>query len=91
MHTIEGFISWLVIGGIAGFLASMIVNKGGEGIIGDIVLGIIGAVVGGWVASLIGIGGGGLLWSILIATGGAIIVLIIYHAIVGGRGRTTTT
>ncbi len=83
---ITGFISWIVIGGIAGFLASMIVNKGGEGIIGDIVLGIIGAFVGGEVASLLHLGGGGLIWTILVATGGAIIVLLVYHAIVG-KGR----
>ncbi len=86
---ITGFISWIVLGGIAGFLASMIVNKGGEGIIGDIVLGIIGAVVGGWIADALHLGGGGLIWSILVATGGAILVLIIYHMVVG-KGRRTT-
>ena len=81
------FIWWIVIGGIAGFLASLIVNKGGEGIIGDIVLGIIGAFVGGEIINVLHIGGGGLIWSILVATVGAVIVLIIYHMIVGkGRG-----
>ncbi len=86
MAQLEHLISFLVLGLIAGFLASMIVNKSGEGMIGDIILGIIGAVVGGEIASLLGLGGGGLIWSILVATGGAVIVLIIYHAIVG-KGR----
>jgi uncharacterized membrane protein YeaQ/YmgE (transglycosylase-associated protein family) len=84
---ITGFISWIVLGLIAGFLASMLVNKGGEGVIGDIVLGILGAVIGGWVTSAMGIGGGGLIWSILVATGGAVLLLVVYHAIVG-KGRT---
>ena len=79
-------IWWLIIGGVAGFLASMIVNKGGEGVILDIVLGLIGSVVGGWVAGLLGIGAGGsILGSILIATGGAVLVLVIYHAVMGKK------
>ena len=86
MGHIESLVSFLVLGVIAGFLASMIVNKGGEGLIGDLVLGIIGSVVGGEVASLLGLGNGGLIWSILVATGGAILVLVIYHAIIG-KGR----
>ena len=86
MATIEGLISYLVLGLIAGFLASMLVNKSGEGLIGDIILGIIGAVVGGEVAHLLGLGGGGLIWSILVATGGAVLVLVIYHAVMG-KGR----
>ena len=85
---ITALLFWLVVGGIAGFLASMIVNKGGEGVVGDIVLGIIGAVVGGYIARLLGIGGPGVLWSILVATGGAVLVLIVYHAITGKRRPT---
>jgi uncharacterized membrane protein YeaQ/YmgE (transglycosylase-associated protein family) len=76
-------LAWIVLGLIAGFLASKIVNKAGEGIILDIVLGIVGAVVGGWLAGLAGFGGvSGLnLYSLLIAVGGAIVVLLVYHAI----------
>ena len=88
MHSIESLIYFLVTGIVAGFLASKIVNKSGEGLIGDLVLGIIGAVVGGEIISLIGIASGGLIWSVVVATAGAILVLIIYHAIVGKGGRS---
>jgi uncharacterized membrane protein YeaQ/YmgE (transglycosylase-associated protein family) len=47
-----GIISWLVVGLIAGFIGSKIVNKTGEGLIRDIILGIIGAFVGGWISPL---------------------------------------
>src|SRR6185437_1034446 len=62
-------ISWLVLGLVAGFLASMVMNKRGEGVGLDIVLGMIGAVVGGWVFRALGsVGVTGLnVWSILVA------------------------
>ena len=84
-----GIIAWIVLGLIAGFIASMLVNKGGEGVIGDIVLGIIGAVVGGWIMSAItGAGVTGFnLWSIVVSVVGAVVVLFIYHAVTGRRGR----
>ena len=77
-------IGWLVLGLIAGFIASRIVNKAGEGLILDIVLGIIGAFVGGYLFSLFGAGGvtGLNLYSLLVAIIGAIVVLVVYHAIV---------
>jgi uncharacterized membrane protein YeaQ/YmgE (transglycosylase-associated protein family) len=84
---IMGFIFWVVVGLVAGFLASMLVNKSGEGFIGDLVLGILGAVTGGWITSAMHIGGGGLIWSILVATAGAVILLVIYHAVVGKGHR----
>ena len=76
-------IAWIVLGLIAGFIASKIVNKQGEGFILDIVLGIVGAVVGGWLFSAFGgVGVTGFnLWSILVAIIGAIVVLLVYHAI----------
>jgi len=76
-------IAWIVLGLIAGFIASKIVNKQGEGFILDIVLGVVGAVVGGWLFSALGGVGitGFNLWSILVAIIGAIVVLLIYHAI----------
>ena len=76
-------IAWIVLGLIAGFIASKIVNKQGEGFILDIVLGIVGAMVGGWLFSAFGgVGVTGFnLWSILVAIVGAIVVLVIYHAI----------
>jgi uncharacterized membrane protein YeaQ/YmgE (transglycosylase-associated protein family) len=77
-----GILAWIVLGLIAGFLASKIVNKTGEGMLLDIVLGIVGAVVGGWLAGFFGLAGvsGVNIYSILIATGGAIVVLLLYHA-----------
>ena len=81
-------IGWLVLGLIAGFIASKIVNKSGEGVILDIVLGIIGAVVGGFLFSLIGAEGvtGFNIYSMFVAIIGAIVVLLIYHAVSSRRG-----
>jgi uncharacterized membrane protein YeaQ/YmgE (transglycosylase-associated protein family) len=83
-----GIITWIVLGLIAGFIASLMVNRHGEGPFADIILGIIGAVLGGFVARLIGFSGitGFNLWSVLIAVVGAVICLLIYHAAIG-RGR----
>ena len=74
---------WIILGLIAGFVASHLVNHSGEGMVLDILLGIVGAVVGGWVFHLLGYEGvNGLnLYSILVATVGAIVFLILYHAI----------
>ena len=79
-----GIVAWLVLGLIAGFLASRLVNKQGEGMSMDIVLGIIGAVVGGFIAHLAGFSGitGFNVYSLLIAMGGAMVVLVAYHALV---------
>jgi uncharacterized membrane protein YeaQ/YmgE (transglycosylase-associated protein family) len=79
------FLAWIVLGLISGFIASKIVNKTGEGVIMDIVLGILGAVLGGWLFNTFGhVGVTGVnLYSILVAVVGAIIVLVIYHAVTG--------
>jgi len=76
-------LAWIVLGLIAGFVGSKLVNRSGEGIILDIVLGIVGAVVGGWLAGFLNLGGvtGLNLYSILIAIGGAVVVLLVFHAI----------
>jgi uncharacterized membrane protein YeaQ/YmgE (transglycosylase-associated protein family) len=76
-------IAWIILGLIAGFVASKIVNRQGEGVILDIVLGIIGAVVGGWIMAAVGGQGvtGFNLYSILVAIGGAIVLLVISHAV----------
>ncbi|MGI8746512.1 MAG: GlsB/YeaQ/YmgE family stress response membrane protein [Bryobacteraceae bacterium] len=78
------FLAWIVLGLIAGFIGSKIVNKSGEGIFLDIILGIVGAVVGGWLFSMFGAQGvsGINLYSILVAVIGAILVLVIYHAVI---------
>ena len=77
------YLAWIVLGLIAGFIGSKIVNKSGEGLLMDIVLGIVGAIVGGWLAGFFGLAGvSGLnLYSIAIAIGGAVVVLLVYHAI----------
>jgi len=79
-----GILSWLVLGLIAGFIGSKIVNKSGEGLILDIVLGIVGAIVGGYIFTFFGHSGvtGLNLYSMLVAVIGAIVVLLIYHAVV---------
>ena len=83
------FLAWIVLGLISGFIASKIVNKSGQGVVMDIVLGIVGAVAGGWLFNAIGhIGVTGVnLYSILVAVVGAVIVLFVYHALVGNRAR----
>jgi uncharacterized membrane protein YeaQ/YmgE (transglycosylase-associated protein family) len=82
-------IGWIVLGLIAGFIAAKIVNKSGQGLVLDIVLGIVGAIVGGFLFSLAGAAGvtGFNLYSMFVAIIGAVIVLWIYHATIG-RTRT---
>ncbi|HEX3235030.1 MAG TPA: GlsB/YeaQ/YmgE family stress response membrane protein [Gemmatimonadales bacterium] len=82
-------LAWIILGLIAGFLGSKIVNKTGEGVLTDIVLGVIGAVVGGWLFNRFGAAGAtGLnVWSLVVATIGAVIVLVLYHAL-AGKGKT---
>ena len=76
-------IGWLILGLIAGFIASKIVNKSGEGVILDILLGIVGAVVGGFLFSIVGGAPvtGLNIYSMIVAVIGAIVVLLVYHAV----------
>jgi uncharacterized membrane protein YeaQ/YmgE (transglycosylase-associated protein family) len=80
-------IAWIVLGLIAGFLASKIVNNRGEGAVLDILLGIVGAVVGGWLFHFLGAAGvtGFNIYSLIVAIIGASVVLVIYHAIFRSR------
>lgn len=77
-------IGWIVLGLIAGFIASRIVNREGEGFVLDIILGIVGAIVGGFIFAEAGAAGitGFNLYSMFVAVIGAIIVLFLYHALV---------
>ena len=77
------FIAWIILGLLAGFIGSKLVNRRGEGIILDVLLGIVGAVVGGWLFNRFGaVGVTGLnLYSLLVAVIGAVVVLIVYHAL----------
>ena len=76
-------LAWIVLGLVAGFIGSKIVNKSGEGLIRDVALGVVGAVVGGWLFTTFGASGvtGLNLYSLLVAVIGAIVVLVLYHAI----------
>jgi uncharacterized membrane protein YeaQ/YmgE (transglycosylase-associated protein family) len=80
-------IGWIVLGLIAGFIASKVVNKQGGGLLLDIVLGIVGAVVGGFLFNQLGAAGvtGFNIYSMFVAVVGAVIVLVIYHAVAGRR------
>ncbi len=76
-------ISWIILGLIAGFIGSKIVNNSGDGFWLDIILGIVGALVGGFLFGLFGASGvtGLNLYSLLVAVVGAIVFLLIYHAL----------
>lgn len=84
-----GWIAIIVLGLIAGWLASLIVNRGGQGMIIDIVLGLIGAIVGGAIFQAFGAAGvTGFNWySLLVAVIGSIVVLVIFHALTGRSQR----
>ena len=87
------FLAWVVLGLVAGFIASKIVNSKGEGLFLDVVLGIVGAFVGGWLFGLVGASGvtGVNLYSLLVAVAGAIVVLFGYHALRRAVSRSATT
>jgi uncharacterized membrane protein YeaQ/YmgE (transglycosylase-associated protein family) len=76
-------LAWIVVGLIAGFLGSKIVNRRGEGIVLDILLGIAGAFAGGWLLQFLGEPGvsGVNLYSIFVAMIGSVVLLVLYHAV----------
>ena len=76
-------LAWIVLGVIAGFLGSKIVNKAGEGLVLDLILGIVGAIAGGWLFNMFGASGvtGLNLYSLVVAVVGAVAVLVVYHAV----------
>jgi uncharacterized membrane protein YeaQ/YmgE (transglycosylase-associated protein family) len=80
-----GIICWIVLGLVAGFIASKIVSGRGDGVPLDIVLGIVGALVGGWIFHAFGSVGvtGFNVWSLFVAVVGAIVLLVIWHLIQG--------
>lgn len=83
------FIAWIILGLIAGFIASKIVNKAGEGFLLDIILGIVGAVVGGWLFRTFGMPGvtGLNVYSLIVAIAGAVVFLLVYHFLFHRRAR----
>ena len=76
-------IAWIVLGLVAGFIGSKIVNRTGEGFFVDIGLGVVGAIIGGWLMTLVGEAGvtGLNLYSLFVAVIGSIVVLVVYHLI----------
>jgi uncharacterized membrane protein YeaQ/YmgE (transglycosylase-associated protein family) len=82
-----GIFSWIILGLIAGFIGSKIVDKQGQGFWLNIALGIIGALVGGFLFSFFGSSGvtGLDLWSMIVAIVGSVVVLLIYNAVTGRR------
>ena len=85
------FLTWIIVGLVAGVLASLVMGGTGYGIIGDIIIGIIGAFVGGWVFSVLGVASplGGLAGTILVAFVGAVLLLFILRLIRGGTRRSS--
>jgi len=85
-----GFIGWIVLGGLAGWVASMIAGtNASQGLLGNIVVGVVGGLIGGFVFGLFGGSGvtGFNLWSFLVALVGAVIALFIWKAITGRGGK----
>jgi len=80
-------LTWIILGGVAGWIGSLLINKTGEGLIRDILLGIVGAVIGGWVFATAGSTGvtGFNLWSLFVAVVGSVIFLGLYHVLFGAR------
>ena len=82
----HGFIWWIIVGLIAGFLTGKIMRGKGFGFFVDIAVGIVGACIGGWLMSLLGAaGGGGMIYTIIVATVGAIILTWLLRLITGKR------
>lgn len=72
------FIMWIVIGGLAGWIASIIMGRNAQqGLLLNIIVGVIGAAIGGWLISLLGMGDGGFIWSLLVAVLGSVVLLAI--------------
>ena len=85
-----GFLGWIILGGLAGWIASKIMKTDAQmGILMNIVVGIVGGLLGGWLLSLFGVNvaGGGLIFSMLTAIAGAVILLFLVGLVMGRRSR----
>ena len=76
-----GFIVWIIVGAIAGFLASKVLTGKGMGLLWDIVVGILGAFLGGWLAGVVGISVGNIVMEVVVAFVGAVILLVVFRAL----------
>ena len=77
----SGFIVWIIVGAIAGFLASKVLTGRGMGLIWDIVVGILGGFLGGWLAGLVGIAATNIVMDVVVAFVGAVILLVVFRAL----------
>ena len=85
-----GFLGWIILGGLAGWIASKIMKTDAQmGILMNIVVGIVGGLLGGWLLSLFGVNvaGGGLIFSMLTAIAGAVLLLFLVGLVMGRRTR----
>ena len=82
-------LSWIILGLIVGFIASRLIGAGGYGLIGDIVVGILGAMLGCWLATqFLGLDVTGInVTSIIIGVAGAVVLILLYRALMPGRRR----
>lgn len=85
--SLTGIVWWLIVGLIAGALASMVMRGGGYGIVGDIIVGLIGGVIGGFLMSLVGLGSGGFVWTVVVAFIGACVLIALLRLFTGSTGR----
>ena len=76
-----GFIAWIIVGAIAGFLASKVLTGKGMGLIWDIVVGILGGFLGGWLAGFVGIAATNIVMEVVVAFVGAAILLVVFRAL----------
>ena len=79
--SLESLIWFLLVGLIAGWLAGKVMRGGGFGIVGDMIVGVIGAFLGGWLFGLLGIHAGGLIGSIVTAFVGAVVLILLLRLI----------
>jgi uncharacterized membrane protein YeaQ/YmgE (transglycosylase-associated protein family) len=75
------FVYFIIIGIVAGWLAGVIMKGGGFGLLGDLILGILGAVAGGFLFGLLGLESSGLLGSLVTATVGAIVLILLVRLV----------
>lgn len=86
MDALWGWIIWLATGAVIGWLASIIMgSSGSQGLLMDIIVGIVGAAIGGWLFSFLEIGGAGWLWPFIAAIVGAVLLIFILRLLTGGR------
>ena len=76
-----GFIAWIVVGLVAGWLAGQVMKGGGYGVLADLILGIVGGFFGGWFFGLLGIRFGGMIGSIVVAFIGAVFLITIVRVL----------